>query len=77
MRSAYGEPVFLNAGGTVQTSSVSGNRYTYTGREQGEGLNSTTIGLGCMTRLVDGSVGGIRLGTQTAIRFSSLLEGRR
>ncbi len=30
---AYGQPTFLNASGTVQTSSAAGNRYTYTGRE--------------------------------------------
>jgi RHS repeat-associated protein len=30
---AYGQPTFLNASGTVQTSSVANNRYTYTGRE--------------------------------------------
>lgn len=30
--------MFLNAGGTVQTSSASGNRYTYTGREWDEEL---------------------------------------
>lgn len=32
----YGEPVFLNAGGTVQMPSASENRYTYTGREWDE-----------------------------------------
>jgi RHS repeat-associated protein len=30
---AYGQPTFLNASGTVQTSSAASNRYTYTGRE--------------------------------------------
>jgi RHS repeat-associated protein len=30
---AYGQPAFLNASATVQTSSAAGNRYTYTARE--------------------------------------------
>ena len=30
---AYGQPTFLNASATVQTSSAAGNRYTYTARE--------------------------------------------
>ena len=30
---AYGQPTFLNASATVQTSSAAGNRYTYTSRE--------------------------------------------
>ncbi len=30
---AYGQPTFLNASATVQTSSAANNRYTYTGRE--------------------------------------------
>jgi len=30
---AYGQPIFLNASATVQTSSAAGNRYTYTARE--------------------------------------------
>ena len=30
---AYGQPTFLNASATVQTSSATGNRYTYTARE--------------------------------------------
>ncbi len=30
---AYGQPMFLNASATVQTSSAAGNRYTYTARE--------------------------------------------
>jgi RHS repeat-associated protein len=30
---AYGQPTFLNASATVQTSSTAGNRYTYTARE--------------------------------------------
>ena len=30
---AYGQPTFLNASGTAQTSSAANNRYTYTGRE--------------------------------------------
>ena len=37
---AYGQPTFLNASATVQTSSAAGNRYTYTAREW-----DATIGL--------------------------------
>jgi RHS repeat-associated protein len=37
---AYGQPTFLNASATVQTSSAAGNRYTYTAREW-----DTTLGL--------------------------------
>ena len=33
---AYGEPVFISASGTMQTSSVKHNRYAYTGREWDE-----------------------------------------
>jgi RHS repeat-associated protein len=36
--SAYGQVTFANASGTVQSTSVSNNRYTYTGREWDEGL---------------------------------------
>ena len=35
---AYGQPTILNASGTVLTSSLVGNRYTYTGREWDETL---------------------------------------
>jgi RHS repeat-associated protein len=37
--SAYGQVSFADASGTVQTASVSNNRYTYTGREWDEGLS--------------------------------------
>ncbi|XZE56132.1 RHS repeat domain-containing protein [Planctomycetaceae bacterium SH139] len=36
--SAYGEPVFVSATGTVLADSAEDNRYTYTGREWDEGL---------------------------------------
>jgi RHS repeat-associated protein len=37
--SAYGEPVFTNAAGTVLAESAKDNRYTYTGREWDEELS--------------------------------------
>jgi RHS repeat-associated protein len=37
--SAYGEPVFTNASGTVLSDSAKDNRYTYTGREWDEELS--------------------------------------
>jgi RHS repeat-associated protein len=37
--SAYGEPVFTNASGTVLSDSAKNNRYTYTGREWDEELS--------------------------------------
>lgn len=37
--SAYGEPVFVSATGTLLTNSAKENRYTYTGREWDEDLN--------------------------------------
>src|SRR6056297_1875505 len=36
--SAYGEPVFVSATGTLLADSAEDNRYTYTGREWDEGL---------------------------------------
>jgi len=36
---AYGQVTFANAGGTVQSTSASNNRYTNTGREWDEGLS--------------------------------------
>ena len=50
---AYGQPTFLNASATVQTSSAANNRYTYTGREWDQTIGLTHF----RARWISGVVG--------------------
>ena len=67
---AYGTPTIADASGSVQTSSVENNRYTYTGREWDEGLALYHYRARMYDPEGDGLWGVIRLGMRTVRHYT-------